>query len=114
MLYGAFWPIFGVLPGRGVQILTIAAVAVTVAGGLIVPRGSRFALTLLWAAFGMAALGTIGIFSVGFAYVIAALLLVLAIVATPNRSGITPRYAWRLVAGFHVGYLGVFVSLLVV
>jgi hypothetical protein len=53
-----------------------------------------------------AALGTIGIFSVGFAYLIAAALIVLAIIATPNNSPIELRYDWRYVMGFHVGYLG--------
>jgi hypothetical protein len=114
MLYGAFWPIFDVLPGRGVRILTVIAIATAAAGGLVAPRGSRLAFTLLWVAFGMAAaIGTIGIFSVGFAYLIAAVLLVFTIIATPNRSEIELRYDWRYVVGFHIGYLSMFITVFV-
>lgn len=106
MAYGAFWPIFDTRPGRGVQLLTLVAIAVTLAAGFVAPRGSRLACHLLWLALGMAAaFGTVGIFSVGFAYLIAAASLVLAIIATPNRSPIELRYDWRYVAGFHIGYL---------
>jgi hypothetical protein len=41
MAYGAFWPIFDTRPGRGVQILTLVVIAVTLAAGFAVPRGSR-------------------------------------------------------------------------
>lgn len=115
MLYGAFWPIFDTLPGQGIQILTLVAIATTLAAGCVVPRGSRPAFHLLWVAFGMAAaLGTIGIFSVGFAYLVAAALLVLAIFATPNNSEIELRYDWRYVVGFHIGYVLMLATLLMI
>jgi hypothetical protein len=108
MAYGAFWPIFDTLPGRGIQLLTVVAIVTTGAGGLALPRGSRLAFHMLWVAFGMAAaLGSLGIFSVGFAFLGAAALLVLAIIATPNSSDIELRYDWRYEAGFHAGYLGI-------
>jgi hypothetical protein len=115
MAYGAFWPIFDEFPRPGIQYLTLVAIAVTVAGGFRLPRGSRPAFHALWVAFGMAAaLGTIGIFSVGFAYLIAAALIVLAIVATPNNSEIELRYDWRYVVGFHIGYVLMLATLLMI
>ena len=114
MAYGAFWPIFDTLPGRGIQLLTVIAIAVTLLAGFVVPRGSRPAFHLLWGALGMAAaLGIIGIFSVGFLYLIAAILIALSIWATPNRSSIELRYDWRYAMCFHVGFLLVFAALLV-
>jgi hypothetical protein len=114
MAYGAYWPIFDTLPGRGIQILTFVATATTFAAGFVAPRGSRLAFHLLWIAFGMAAaLGIVGIFSVGFAYLIAAALLVRAIITTPNNSEIELRYDWRYVMGFHVGFLGMLAIVLI-
>lgn len=93
-------------PGDSLLALGVVTIAVTLAAGFAVPRGTRPAFHLPWLAFGMAAsLGTVGIFSVGFAYLIAVALLVLALVATPNRSAIELRYDWRYVVGFHAGYL---------
>jgi hypothetical protein len=109
MAYGAFWPIFDTLPGRGVQLLALVAIVTTLAVGFVAPRGSRPAFYLLWFALGMAAmLGT-----VGFASLIAAVLIILAIVATPNRSGIELRYDWQYVVGFYAGYLGMLAIVLV-
>ena len=84
MVYGAFWPIFDRPIARGGQILAMIAAATTLAS-IVAPVGNHFALTFLWAAFGMAcAFGTIGIFSAGFVYLylIAAVLLLHAIAAT--------------------------------
>ena len=112
MAYGAFWPIFDRLPGRGIQILTLVAIATTLGAGFALPRGSRPAFHLLWVALGIAAgLGIVGIFSVGFLYLIAAILIALTIRATPNRSSIELRFDWRYVLGFHVGFILVFVAL---
>ena len=60
MLYGAFWPIFGVPAGRAVQLMAVLAAAVLLIGGVLAPQGSQLAFTLLWASFGMTcAIGTI-------------------------------------------------------
>jgi hypothetical protein len=109
MLFGAFYPIFDVLPGREGQIMAVITAVTAFIGGLVTPRGSLLAFSLLWAAFGMsAAFGTIGFFSIGFVYLIAAVLLLLAIFATPNRSGIELRYDMRYIAAFVIGYLSMF------
>ena len=44
---------------------------------------------------------------------ILAALLVLALIAPPNRSPIELRYDWRYVAGFHIGYLDMLAIVLI-
>jgi hypothetical protein len=75
------------------------AVGCLLIGGFAVGRGSRPAFTLLWASLGASlALGILGIFSIGLIYIIASILIVSAIVATPNHSRLPsrldPRYVW--------------------
>jgi hypothetical protein len=112
MGYGAFWPVMGEPIARGGQILASIAITTTLAS-VLVPLGNRLAFTLLWASFGMAcALGIIGLFSVGFVYWAAALLLLAAIFATPNRSDLELRYDWRYIAAFYVGFLTTFLAVL--
>ena len=113
MVYGAFWPVFDTLPGRGAQVMAMIAAATTLAA-IIAPTGSRLALSLLWAAFGMAcAVGIVGIFSIGYVYLAAAVVLILAIVATPNRSDLELKFDWHYIAAFYAGFLSIFVGFLV-
>ena len=113
--YGAFWPIFAQGPLVGLQPVTVLVMAAAALGGIILPRGSLLALAALWAAFGMAAaLGVIGIFSVGYVYLGAALLLLLAIFAMPNRSGVPFRYERRFIAAFYIGFLLIFLPSVIV
>jgi hypothetical protein len=113
MAYGALWPIFGRSIARDGQFAVLAAVTVAMAGGWAAPRGSRLSFKLLWAALGMAcALGIIGIFSVGVVFLAAAVLIALAIFATPNRSGLAVRFDWRFIAAFYTGFLVVFLPIL--
>lgn len=92
------------LQGSGVIVAVAACLA-----GLAMPQGSQLTFMLLWSAFGMsAALGTLSIFSVGYFYLIAAIFLLFAIFATPNRSDIELRFDMRYIAAFAIGYLGMF------
>lgn len=94
--------------------MAVLAAAVLIIGGLLAPQGSQLAFTLLWASFGMAcAIGTIGIFSIGFVFLIAAVLILLAIFATPNNSPIELRYDWRYIVAFYIGYLMLFLTLVI-
>ncbi len=54
------------------------------------------------------AVGTIGIFSIGFVFLISGVLLLLSIFATPNRSAIELRYDLRYIAGCFAGYIVIF------
>lgn len=105
LLLGGFWPIFGTLPGRGVQAISVISVGVLV-GVVLLGQGSNLVFTLLWAALGLAvATGTIGVFSVGFVYLIAAVLVGAAIAVTPNETDTESRAAWRFVCGFFIAYV---------
>lgn len=111
VLFAAYWPIFGEPIGQPAQSMALMIVAVVAIGGWLAPRGSRLALSLLWAGAGMAfAFGTIAIFSVGLIVVAAAVLILLAIPATPNRSGLELRFHPRFIAAFFAGYLFLFVA----
>jgi hypothetical protein len=96
MLIAAWWPVTGQLPGGGFRVLATVASGLALAASFIAPRGSFLALVLLWAALGGAlGLAVVGLFSIGFFYVVAAALIIAAIVATPNRSGLPRRFAAR-------------------
>ncbi|MCC7021944.1 MAG: hypothetical protein IT338_03910 [Thermomicrobiales bacterium] len=114
MLAGVNASVFDSLPSLGLRLLVACTAMVAAIGGLLAPHGGRVAFTLLWAAFGMAAaLGTIGIFSIGLIFLTAALLVLLAIFLMPNRSEIALRYDWRFILAFAIGYIAIFAAILV-
>jgi len=99
MLGTAWLPLTGALPGPAFQGLVTLAAGCLLIGGFAVGRGTRLAFTLLWASLGVTlALGVIGIFSIGLVYLIASILIISAIIATPNHSELPsrldPRYIW--------------------
>jgi hypothetical protein len=99
MLTTAWLPWTGDLPGSGVQILATLAAGCVLIGGFAVGRGTRPAFTLLWASLGISlALAVLGIYSIGLLYILASILIVSAIMATPNHSQLPsrfdPRYVW--------------------
>jgi hypothetical protein len=103
------YPIFDPYTSRPLQVSGVVVAVAASLGRLAMPQGSRLTFMLLWAAFGMsAALGTLSIFSVGYFYLLAAIALLFAIFATPNRSDIELRYDMRFIAAFAIGYLGMF------
>ena len=89
----SWWPWTGTLPGAGVRVLAMLAAGCLLIGGFAVGRGTRPAFTLLWASLGASlALGVIGSFSIGMAYIVASILIVSAIMATPNHSQLSSRF----------------------
>jgi len=78
-------------------------------GGFAVGRGTRLAFTLLWASLGLTlALGVLGIFSIGLVYIIASILIVSAIMATPNHSELPSRLDARYVWITGIVFIAVF------
>jgi hypothetical protein len=105
MLGTAWLPLTGALPGPTFRVLVTLAAGCLLIGGFTVGRGTRTAFTLLWASFGAClALGILGIFSIGLIYIIASILIVSAIMATPNHSRLPsrldPRYVWITASAF--------------
>ena len=99
MLGTAWLPLTGSLHGPAFRALVTLAAGCLLIGGFAVGRGTRTAFTLLWASLGISlALAVLGIFSIGMVYIIASILIVSAIMATPNRSQLPsrldPRYVW--------------------
>ena len=99
MLGTAWFPLTGELPGPTFRALVTLAAGCLLIGGFAAGRGSRPAFTLLWASLGISlALAVLGIYSIGLLYIIASILIVSAIMATPNHSDLPsrldPRYVW--------------------
>jgi hypothetical protein len=93
LLGSAWWGWAGVLPGAGLRASTTLAALSLLMGGFALGRDTRLALSLLQAAlWASLALGVIGIFSIGLVYIVASILIGLAIVATPHRSELPSRY----------------------
>lgn len=114
MLIAAWWPVTGQIPGAGFRGLATLASGLAFAASFIAPRGSFLALTLLWAALGGAVgLGIVGLFSIGFFYFAAAMLLIVAIAMTPNRPGSPSRGASQYLFAFAIA-VGVVLLALVV
>jgi hypothetical protein len=83
-------------------------------GGFAVGRGTRTAFTLLWAALGVTlALGVIGILSIGMVYIIASMLIVSAIMATPNHSQPSSRFDGRYVWITAIVFIAVFATAMI-
>lgn len=71
-----------------VLFLAIMAALLALFGGYWVGNHPTNGIAVLWAACGMQlALGVIGIFTVGLAYIIAAIMTLMAISAAPNPDG---------------------------
>jgi hypothetical protein len=107
MLGTAWLPWTGELPGPAFRALVTLAAGCLLIGGFAVGRGTRLAFTLLWASLGLTlALGVLGIFSIGLLYIIASMLIVSAIAATPNHSQLPsrldPRFVWITAVVFAV------------
>lgn len=72
-------------------------------------RGTQSAFTLLWAALGVSlAIGVISLFSIGAIYIVSGVLIMLAISATPNRSGLESRFDRQYVLVEAVVFIAVF------
>lgn len=112
LLVAAWWPVFGALPGPGLQRLALLTAVVAVAGGIAALRGSAFSFGLLWVALGAAvSLTTIGVFSLGFVIAPAVPLLIAAIALAPDPSG-EARIGWRTALAFAAGYAAPMMGLL--
>ena len=111
LMLGTAWGLAGVVPGPGFRVLATLAAGCLLIGGFVVGRGTRSAFTLLWAAVGVSlALGVIGLFSIGAIYIGAGLLIMVAIGATPNRSGLASRFDRQYVLVEAVVFLAVFAA----
>lgn len=109
----AWWPLFDVAPGDGMRLLLTLAAAVAMAGAAAIWQSRTSSFPLLWAALGaIAALTTVGIFSLGFAIAPAVPLLIAAITVAPDRSRGPARLGWATAAAFAIGYAAMFLPLL--
>jgi hypothetical protein len=109
MLGTAWLPLTGALPGAVFRVLVTLAAGCLLIGGFAVGRGTRSAFTLLWASLGASlALGILGIFSIGMVYIIASILIVSAITATPNHSELASRFDARYVWITAIAFIAVF------
>ena len=109
MLGASWWPWSGDIPGAGVRVLSALAAGCLLGGGFAVGRGTRRAFTLLWAALGASlALGVIGIFSIGLIYIVASLLIILAIGTSPNHSELSSRFDRRYVWIAAIAFIVIF------
>jgi hypothetical protein len=105
----SWWPWTDSLPGAGFRVLAMLAAGCLLIGGFGVGRGTRRAFTLLWASLGASlALGVIGIFSIGVVYVVASILIVSAIMATPNHSLLPSRFDGRYVWMTAIVFIAIF------
>jgi hypothetical protein len=69
-------------------VLSLTAAGLAVAGGWTLEADSTNGIALLWTALGVVlALGLVGIFSVGLAYIFAGIMILMAISAAPNPNG---------------------------
>jgi hypothetical protein len=106
-----WWSWSGALPGAGVRVLATLAAGCLIIGGFAVGRGTRPAFTLLWAALGASlALGVIGILSIGMVYIVASILIILAIMATSNHSDLPSRFDGRYVWMTGIVFTAVFAT----
>ena len=81
-------PLFITYSPRIFTLLSIMAAGFVIAGGWAIEANPTNGITLLWTAFGVAlALGLIGIFSFGLIYVVAGIMILMAISAAPNPTG---------------------------
>lgn len=111
LMLGTAWGLMGVVPGPGVQFLATLAAGCLLIGGFAVGRGTRPAFTLLWAAVGVSlALGVMSLFSIGLVYIVSGLLIMVAIGATPNRSGLASRFDRQYVLVEAVVFIAVFAA----
>jgi hypothetical protein len=109
MLGTAWLPLTGALPGAVFRVLATLAAGCLLIGGFAVGRGTRPAFTLLWASLGASlALGVLGIFSIGMVYIVASILIVSAIMTTPNHSELASRFDGRYVWITAIAFIAVF------
>jgi hypothetical protein len=108
VMLAAYAPLFGMLPGVGVRIGALLITGLLI-GAMLATRGNELTFYVLWAALGMAVgLGTLGIFSIGILFLLAALAIAGMIPLTPTLDAAIPRGGWGHFSVWLNGYLLMF------